>query len=185
MPKLLLATVATALLARAPHAPVAGRGGGAGDGQAGIPPFREFIEAARAAGYEQYAARAGSKVAGEGAFAEMKAHVLRSYEGVDARQVRHSFADENGSVFDCIPVGQQPALRGSRQAVPQAPPDPPRPGGETGAGAGRAGVDPPSGDGRQDRHGNAMSCAPGAIPMRRITLESLTRFETLRDFFRK
>ena len=37
----------------------------------------------------------------------------------------------------------------------------------------------------KDQHGNVMQCPPGTIPMRRVTLEDLTRFPTLRDFFRK
>jgi hypothetical protein len=33
--------------------------------------------------------------------------------------------------------------------------------------------------------GEAMGCPAGSIPMRRITLEEMVRFETLRDFLRK
>jgi hypothetical protein len=42
---------------------------------------------------------------------------VRHYTGVEAEQ---SFVDENGSVFDCIPIEQQPALRatGGRAATP-------------------------------------------------------------------
>jgi hypothetical protein len=185
-PRFLLAAVAASLIALAARATLAGRDAGSSSGQAGIPSFREFVEALRAAKYEQYAARAGNKVAGEGAFAEMKAHALGLYEGIDAGQVRRSFADAAGSIFDCIPVGQQPALRASRPATPpSAPPDPPRPGGRVGGYAGRATASPPPRDIRRDQHGDAALCAPGAIPMRRITLENLTRFATLRDFLRK
>src|SRR3954469_4891156 len=65
-------------------------------GEAGqIPAFGDFIASVRSAGHQQLAAGAESKVAGEAAFDEMKAHILRSYEHVDPRQVRHSFADDN------------------------------------------------------------------------------------------
>jgi hypothetical protein len=37
----------------------------------------------------------------------MKNHILKMAEGVD---VTHSFADENGQIFDCVPVEQQASL---------------------------------------------------------------------------
>ena len=43
----------------------------------------------------------------------------------------------------------------------------------------------PLGTDRKDFNGNVMHCPPGTIPMRRVTLEDLSRFETLNDFFRK
>ena len=125
-------------------------------------------------------------MAGEGAFAEMKAHTLGLYEGIDAGQVRRSFADAAGSIFDCIPVDQQPALRASRLAMPpSAPPDPPLPGGRAGGYAGHATAVPPRAQypARPARRGCALH--GGGIPMRRITLESVTRFATLRDFLGK
>jgi hypothetical protein len=38
---------------------------------------------------------------------------------------------------------------------------------------------------RTDRFGNRIWCPPGLIPFRRITLEELTRFKSLDQFFRK
>jgi len=46
-------------------------------------------------------------------------------------------------------------------------------------------VGSPLGPDRKDWHGNVMSCPEGTIPMRRVTLEDLTRFETLPDFRRR
>ena len=39
--------------------------------------------------------------------------------------------------------------------------------------------------GRKDPHGNVMQCPEGTIPMRRVTLEDMTRFPTLRAYMRK
>src|SRR5919199_531713 len=39
--------------------------------------------------------------------------------------------------------------------------------------------------GRKDQHGNDMTCPPGTVPVRRVTLQELMRFETLDQFFRK
>ena len=56
-------------------------------------------------------------------------HIARLYEGV---VVTHSFVDDNGQIFDCVPVEQQPSVRraGSRK-VAQAPDVPVSPGGRT------------------------------------------------------
>ena len=39
----------------------------------------------------------------------MKAHILKLYDKTEAP---HSFMDESGAIFDCIPIEQQPALKG-------------------------------------------------------------------------
>jgi hypothetical protein len=149
-----------------------------------IPPFREFIASVQAATHAQARAMPESKVASPDSFAAMKAHILKLYEGVEAK---HSFVDDNGSIFDCIPVEQQPALRGAKSGVAKAP-DLPAP--ETKAGGprderraleARTAVQKDS----KDRHGNAMACPEGTIPMRRVSLEELARFETLQQFFQK
>src|SRR5215471_15660517 len=88
----------------------------------GFPSLRAHLESLQSATHGQYALRAGSRVAHEGAFAEMKAHILELYKGVEAR---HSFMDESGAIFDCVPIEQQPSLRGSAGKVPVAPALPP------------------------------------------------------------
>jgi Neprosin len=97
--------------------------------------------------------------------------------------------DESGAIYDCIPIEQQPSLRGSKEVVPKAP-DAPAAYEAAAAGSAReerndtlAGS--PLGTDKKDHHGNVMHCPPGTIPMRRVTLEDLSRFETLQDFFRK
>jgi len=155
----------------------------------GIPSLSSYLESLGSADHAEFAARASSRVAHEDAFSAMKAHVVDLYEGVEAK---HSFVDESGAIFDCVPVEQQPSLRGSKESVP-APPDlPPL---ESGAAAQPKGAEQdertdlpaisPLDPGRTDWHGNVMSCPEGTIPMRRVTLDTLTRFETLDDFKRK
>lgn len=159
----------------------------------GIPSLNSFVESLGSAEHGEFAALAASRVAHEDAFSDMKEHILGFYEGVEAP---HSFVDETGAIFDCIPIEQQPSLRGSDEKVPEAPDLPPlesesylapdaaargaeqeeRP--DT---AVRSPLDPS----RKDWHGNVMSCPEGTIPVRRVTLETLTRFETLQDFKRK
>src|SRR6266704_4203788 len=88
----------------------------------GIPSLSAFLDSLQSAEHGEYAARAASRVAHEDAFADMKGHILGLYENVESP---HSFMDETGAIFDCIPVEQQPALRGLKEAVPKAPDLPP------------------------------------------------------------
>lgn len=121
------------------------------------------------------------RVAGAGAFKEMQDYIAARNANVD---VIHSFEDASGQVFDCIPIEQQPALHGNPHAIAK-PPD------LTTAGRGRqprlgapAAPNPLSGA-PLDRHGNPQQAPAGTIPVRRVTLEELIRFQDLRTFFRK
>ncbi|MFL6466113.1 MAG: neprosin family prolyl endopeptidase [Bryobacteraceae bacterium] len=149
----------------------------------GIQPFAEFVASLESAKHEHFASRAAVKVANEDAFAGMRKHLIHFYTGVEAQ---NSFIDENGSIFDCIPTEQQPSLKGKSETVPKAP-DLPRSEEKSGSRDKRqtALVQSLLHPARKDPHGNAMHCPEGTIPMRRITLENLARFETLQQFFKK
>lgn len=147
-----------------------------------IVPFEDFIREVRAARHETLAAADEARVASVGAFEAMKRHVLNLYEGVE---VRSSFEDDSGNVIDCIPIEQQPALRGRKLA--EAPPDLPVAASEQSDASGDV-AEPVRGQltrGARDRFGNEQSCPKGCVPIMRVTLEMLSRFETLQDFFRK
>jgi Neprosin/Neprosin activation peptide len=149
----------------------------------GISSLNAFLDSLQSAGHSEYAARAASRVAHEEAFSDMKAHILGLYENVEAP---HSFVDETGAIFDCIPIERQPSLRGSSERIPTAPDLPPAAG--TGGDQDEQSdtlIGSPLGPDRKDWHGNVMDCPEGTIPMRRVTLEDLTRFGTLQDFLRK
>jgi hypothetical protein len=159
----------------------------------GFPSLHASLESLESARYEEFADLPASQVANENAFSEMKAYILNLYEGVEAR---HGFMDDSGGIFDCIPYEQQPALRGSSEAVPTAPDIPPLPeasdlGSESAATRDQQEerYDALAGSllnpDRTDQYGNVMHCSEGTIPMRRVTLEQMTRFETVQDFLRK
>lgn len=139
--------------------------------------FRDMVEAAR---FDTYRRDPRSRVTNAKTFTEMKAHVATLYEGVD---VQHSFEDTAGAVFDCIPVGQQISLRGHTGDLPQPPDLTPILQGRPPS-VGTPPVATPDG-GSVDRHGNVRQAPPGTIPVRRITLQELTRFRDLDDFYRK
>jgi hypothetical protein len=148
----------------------------------GIQPFRDFLQETRNQGAAAYLNTPTSRVAHSDALDEMRAHVLSHYEGVEAQ---HSFVDENGSIFDCIPIAQQPSLRGSSGDIPQAPDLPkadstPR----SAAHDHRRAVQLQPTD-QADQFGNSMAAPPGTIPMLRVTLATLSRFQTLRQFMQK
>jgi len=147
----------------------------------GFSSLRAYVDSLQPITHSAFAAKAESKVAHEDAFAEMKAHIVKLYENTEAA---HSFMDETGAIYDCIPVEQQPALRGTNEGVPKAPDLPHH---ETGGDDERKDslITTPLGADKKDHHGNAKHCPAGTVPMRRVTLEDLTRFPTLRDFFRK
>jgi hypothetical protein len=149
-----------------------------------IVPFAQFVQSLQAARAEHLLNVPHSAIADEGAFNEMRAHLTTYYEGVTAA---HSFVDANGSVFDCIPIDQQVARRGQRGAIPTAPDLPAASTGPAATGAPR----PPTGRLVQlhadlrDPFGNQMLAPDGTIPVRRLTLEDLSRFRTLRHFMQK
>src|SRR5258708_31993431 len=88
----------------------------------GIPSLSAFLNSLQSEQHADYSIMPASRVAHEEAFSEMKSHIVQLYENVDAQ---HSFVDATGAIFDCIPIEQQPALRGSKESVPAAPDLPP------------------------------------------------------------
>jgi len=105
------------------------------------------------------------------------------YDGVHVRQ---SYVLDS-EYFDCVPIMEQPSVRllGLKK-VNTAPPQAARsvqgePGSATDA-------EPAMQTGlvvKVDQFGNSIPCESGTIPMRRITLEELTKFSNLREFFQK
>ena len=72
----------------------------------GFPSLKEFIDSVRSQKFATFLAKnlPEIKVANEDAFAEMQAHITTLYENTEAL---HSFVDETGAVYDCIPAEQQ------------------------------------------------------------------------------
>jgi len=145
----------------------------------GIKPFRDFIADLQSAKHENFATLVDSRVRGTDAFEEQRQHLLKLYSGM---QVDHSFADEAGQVFDCVPIEQQPALKatGGRPATPPSIPPRSSPAAQPPVVSAAA----PAAE-RKDRYGNDLTCPGGTVPLRRVTLEEITRFETLAHFLRK
>jgi hypothetical protein len=146
-----------------------------------ITPFQDFVNSLHAAKSLHYLNVPNSAIGFEGAFDEIRAHLVNYYAGAESM---HSFVDANGAVFDCIPIDKQLSRRGQTSPLPVAPDLP-------------GAADPtqaPSSPARKivqlhadfrDPYGNQMLPPDGTIPVRRLTLEGLARFKNLRDFLQK
>lgn len=145
----------------------------------GILPHEAFLESIPKANFEAHRADSKARVMDEASFREMQSYLLRYYDGME---IQHSFVDDAGQIFDCVPIHQQPSLKGTNKTL-ATPPD--LSGLSSRAGQGESAVVGPFDLGRIDRHGNAMGCPPGTIPLRRITLGQLARFPALQDFHNK
>jgi hypothetical protein len=152
-------------------------------GPRGFMTNEQFIASTQKATYADYAQRPGAKVANEKEFSRMKAHILSMYEGV---VFKNSFAMEGNGNIDCIDAKTQPSLRsGGKQLTIQTPPKAVAVVEERPQERKAEAVQPMLSPDKKDRFGNVMYCDSGFIPLRRITLDELTRFATLEDFFNK
>jgi hypothetical protein len=150
-------------------------------GEPGFRPFDEFLAVTKISRHRHYRGRPEVRIRNKAAFNELRRHLLSIYAGVN---VIHSYVDNHGQTFDCVPIEQQPALRKSGRALARPPelpplwPDSP----STLIGSRQSTSVQPA---HKDRYGNKVACPPGTVPIRRITLDELTRFESLRHYQRK
>ncbi|MDP6653217.1 MAG: neprosin family prolyl endopeptidase [Gammaproteobacteria bacterium] len=152
----------------------------------GIASYSDFIKGVRYAQFEQFENRINSEVMDKQAFTAMQKHILKHYRGV---KITNSFLGQSGSPIDCVTIKSQPSLqsrkmRGHKLATP---PKALTRADQRSAKRVKSGKDikPQLSRKMKDLYGNTMYCGKGTIPMRRLTLETLTRFETLDDFFSK
>jgi hypothetical protein len=147
-------------------------------------PFNDFLDNTRAADSIELT-RSGSRVKDAAAFEEMRQHIVTMYRDVE---VTHSFVSGSNH-FDCIPVDQQPTVKAlGLKTIAPTPPDSllTKPSGADDEPRFRASpATQLSAEKETDEFGNRIGCELNAIPMRRITLEDMTHFRTLREFFQK
>ena len=146
----------------------------------GILTRRDFQRAIRDARFSAFQNDPRIKVRDEAEFEAMKAHLSGLISDTDAAA---SFVDNAGQVFDCIPINEQPSLRESGDSPAEPPSLAHEIGVEETEPSGAPAVE--EAEPELDRFGNSMKCPEGFVPIRRLTLEELGRFETLADFFSK
>jgi hypothetical protein len=139
--------------------------------------FDEFLKGTATAKHEDFVA-GGAAVSDPAEFEKMRRHILSLYEGISAR---HSFIERGGSYVDCIPIDQQPGVRAAGGYIAEPPPftQPSKPSAWVQA------IHAPLRPGLNDSFGNEQYCPTGTIPMRRVTLEEMSRFESLDHFFHR
>jgi hypothetical protein len=159
--------------------------------------FTDFHNHVKSATYESYKKKKGVKVQNKAAFEKMRAHLLDRHKNYP---VKHTFV-QDGHPIDCVPINQQPSLQSKLLAghkVQLEPPAFPRSkevkGGKKApakAEASKGGKKAPGKiqpirlalrKGQKDKLGNEMAAPAGTIPIRRLTLDDLTRFRTLEDY---
>ncbi len=145
--------------------------------------FSRFLSESREKKFEDFPRQPNVRVRDEAAFEEMKGHLLSLYDGV---RVKQSFF-ETGHYVDCVPVAQQPSLKGEADAKPPAraatPTQPPK-GQKGGQAPGKTQTLNLTLTGKKDAFGHKMACPARTIPIRRVTLEDIVRFSTLSQFLR-
>ncbi|KAF2811579.1 uncharacterized protein BDZ99DRAFT_384754 [Mytilinidion resinicola] len=143
-------------------------------------PFDRFLKQVRLAKYEDYK---HTKVRNQQAFNEMKAHILKMYEGV-TKATSFVLQDEHA---DCIAIHEQPTVY--HLGIKDIPPPPVNSTndhtGDGNAPGNTTSAESPLKLGKKDRFCNPISCPKTSIPMARLTLEKLTQHPTLNDFFSK
>jgi len=127
-------------------------------------PFSAFIRTTKHADAKDFLHRPGAEVMDSYAFEQMREYILKLYEGV---HIQHSFLIGTQTI-DCVPENEQPSVRAQPGQKIATPPN---------------GAVNPSNDNQQSA--SAKGCGSGTIPMRRITLEELTRFRTLDNYLHK
>lgn len=145
-------------------------------------PFTDFVQSVRAADVNEVLARANVKTASPAAMEEMRQYILKLYDGVS---VAHSHV-LGSQTYDCIPTEQQPTVRLlGLSKIATAPPE--------SAIAAPSEIDHPlaktpsqlPAGKTEDDFGNSLGCAAGTIPMARVTLDQMSHFETVQQFFQK
>ncbi len=156
----------------------------AGPARRPFAPFEDYIRELERTTPEQYAARHQVPASKE-AVREMHAHLRARYQGV---RVTQSFQGRSGHVIDCIPVQQQPALkhpalRGHQVQAPPPAPTPPSSG--TASDLPKPRYARVRLQGERDASGRPRTCPAGCIPVRRVDMEEMSRYASLRQFQRK
>src|SRR5262245_22456766 len=138
--------------------------------------FNDFLQRTRSA----QLALPNDTFANSAELERMRTHILSLYR--DIKPV-HSFIDEGGQYFDCFPADEQPGLRrpdGSMGKLASPPQPIPTPGTD------RVPADAPPNMAekpKEDEFGNRRECPTGSVPIRRLTLEAMARFRTMKDYF--
>jgi Neprosin len=144
--------------------------------------FNEFLSNTQSATSNDFLSRSESKVKDSAALEEMRQAILNRYKGVE---VSHSFLLD-GQHYDCVPVNQQPAFRTyGLKAAAQAPPAELINARKLAADTNVQSAKSLESEQPFDALGNSTQCEANTVPLLRTTLETMSHFATLQDFYHK
>ena len=149
-------------------------------------PFSQFLDQVRSATYKDYKS---TPVRDESAYQDIQKHILDMYGGVVKPATIKSYVRDE--YIDCVPFVQRPTihllnLTGEELTAPTDN-DIPLPDFPEAKGA----ADEPRpislllALNSTDPHGNKMECERETVPLTRLTLDRITQYSTLYEFFRK
>src|SRR5262249_23482419 len=130
----------------------------------------------------------GAKVASAAAFNEMKTHVQNLYKDL---KVTHSFTGHDGQPVDVVSIDQQPSLKHAllrnhkvERTAPTLLAMPKAKAGKTNP-TWVQHLTPHLAKGMKDKDGKEMFSPEGSIAIRRVTLNEMVKFSTLKEYFKK
>jgi hypothetical protein len=139
-------------------------------------PFNQFLSSTASASASNFVGQPGYAVQDNNTFQQMQQYVLNLYQGVTVTQSFLLY----GQYYDCIAIQQQPSY--VQLGLTSVATPPPALGSTTNVDTFSPQLGP---EDQYDQFGDATTCVKGDIPMRRITLDELSTFATLDDFFDK
>jgi len=145
--------------------------------------FNEFIDNTKSTAADSLLRRPESNAKQPVAIEEMRKAILDRYNGV---QVSHSFL-LNGQHYDCVPLNQQPAFRtyGLKAAAEAPPAELLNSHRALGSAAEIAPANKPEAVEPFDAFGHSTQCEEHTVPLLRTTLETMSHFATLQQFYQK
>lgn len=145
--------------------------------------FATFMENTKGASPTQFIAQPQNKVQDAAAFEQMRQHILSLYQGVN---VTHSFMLDSDH-FDCVAVDQQPSVQilGLKEIATPPPASLLHKGAQANGSKSTEITSQLDPNKQSDEFGNSVKCEANTIPMRRVTLEEMSHFATLRNFLEK
>ncbi len=142
-------------------------------------PFGDFVKSLRKGRVRNSLFTMASRSASDSQVEVMRNYLVHYYKKLEAV---NSFVDQEGQVWDCIPVDMQLSAKEAKKRAIK--PGVAYPGDRDEKPAELPFATILSRD-KEDEHGNRMYCPEGHIPLRRITIEELAAYDRIENFFNK
>lgn len=141
--------------------------------------FNEFVKSLKKRHVRRSLSVMSNRSASDSQIEIMREYLVQQYKKLDAK---NSFMDEEGQIWDCIPVELQlPSKDAKKLSIKSGIVYP----GDPDEVADGLPFDSILSKDKKDVYGNTMYCPEEYVPMRRITIEELAGYDNLESFFSK